>query len=81
MIGYKICWKKIDFKMYMTIIFLLIPYFRPDVIPEMLGESWINNLFTVWRILSFLYIALNYIFVIKHKKKIFSEGSLVIIIL
>lgn len=81
MIGYKLCWKKIDFKMYMTIIFLLIPYFRPDVISEMLGESWINNLFTVWRILSFIYIALNYIFVIKHKKKIFSEGSLVIIIL
>ena len=78
---YKLHYKRIDFRIYLTIIFLLIPYFRPDFIPEMMGESWINSIFTFWRILSFLIVLMNYLHTLKFKKGILPEISLLFIAL
>ncbi len=42
------------------LLFLLIPFFRPDLVSEMPRESAINRLFIWWRVLAFLIIAARY---------------------
>lgn len=42
------------------ILFLLVPFFRPDFISEMYGSSLINKIFTAWRIIAFIYILIQY---------------------
>ena len=38
------------------LLFLIIPFFRPDFVTEMYGDSLLNTIFAIWRILSFVYI-------------------------
>lgn len=42
------------------LLFLLIPFFRPDLISEMPRGSAVNRLFIWWRVLAFLIIAARY---------------------
>lgn len=53
------------------IFFLLVPFFRPDFISEMYGNSLINKVFTAWRVIAFIYILIQYYCSHKWDNKIF----------
>lgn len=58
--NYKNALKKRFYNGVMMIL-LIIPFFRPDFISEMLSDSWVNTIFTIWRIAAFLFVFGKYV--------------------